>query len=222
MMPHHVRTQAVVFDWDNTLVDTWPVLTEAVNATLSHMGHRPWTREEVRIRTARSMKDYFPELFGDRWEEAGRFFHRTFLDHHLRLLKPLPNVVTMLKRLKEEGVYLAVVSNKIPEILKIEAEALGWHDLFGRVVGSGVAEHDKPAPEPLYHALHGSGIEAGPSVWFVGDAVVDILCGKNAGCRTALVALEKPQGTTLASNPDFVFSHYADLIEHLFATKRFL
>ena len=220
-MPHYVRPEAVVFDWDNTLVDTWPVLTEAINATLRHMGHSQWTAEEVRVKTARSMKDYFPELFGERWEEAGRFFHETFLEHHLRLLKPLPGVVEMLRRLKAENIYLAVVSNKIPKILKIESETLGWCDLFGRLVGSGVAGRDKPAPDPLYHALQESGIEAGPAVWFIGDAAVDIQCGKNAGCRTALVALDGPQDMALACNPDFLFNSYDELIDHLLETKRF-
>ena len=30
--------QAALFDWDNTLVDTWPVIHEAMNTTLSAMG----------------------------------------------------------------------------------------------------------------------------------------------------------------------------------------
>src|SRR4029079_2421978 len=35
--------RAVLFDWDNTLVDNWATITEAFNATLTAMGHRPWT-----------------------------------------------------------------------------------------------------------------------------------------------------------------------------------
>lgn len=216
-----MSVRAVVFDWDNTLIDTWPVLSEAINATLRHMGHTPWTLEEVRIKTARSMKDYFPELFGERWEEAGRYFHTVFRELHLKMLTPLPGAQDMLEALKKNGIYLAVVSNKIPKILQAEADALGWSSYFGRVVGSGEALRDKPAPDPLYLALQDSGISSGPDVWFVGDATVDIQCGQNAGCKTALVALNGSEKNALALNPDFSFSHYNALLAHLLETKGF-
>ena len=41
------RPAAIVFDWDNTLVDTWPVIHESLMVTLSAMGHEPWTFEEL-------------------------------------------------------------------------------------------------------------------------------------------------------------------------------
>ncbi len=214
-------TRAVVFDWDNTLIDTWPVLIEAINATLVFMGHAPWTPEEVKRKTARSMKDYFPELFGERWEEAGRYFHAVFRECHLKMLTPLPGVETMLQTFQRHDIYLAVVSNKIPSILKTEADTLGWTSYFGRIVGSGEAARDKPAPDPLYMALDDSGIEAGPSVWFVGDAAVDVQCGKNGGCRTALVALNGAEERALSLEPDFSFSDYNALIFRLLETKGF-
>tara|TARA_R100001086_G_scaffold137349_1_gene71705 strand:- start:1375 stop:1527 length:153 start_codon:yes stop_codon:yes gene_type:complete len=37
--------RAVVFDWDNTLVDTWPIIHDALNHTFRAWGLREWTLE---------------------------------------------------------------------------------------------------------------------------------------------------------------------------------
>ena len=42
--------RAVFFDWDNTLVDTWPILFRATNVTLKHFGLSEVSMEEVKIR----------------------------------------------------------------------------------------------------------------------------------------------------------------------------
>ena len=42
--------RAVLFDWDNTLVDTWATIAECYRATFAAFGLSPWTEEEVRRR----------------------------------------------------------------------------------------------------------------------------------------------------------------------------
>ncbi|HLJ20402.1 MAG TPA: HAD hydrolase-like protein, partial [Stellaceae bacterium] len=61
------RPRAILFDWDNTLVDSWPVIHEALVVTFEGMGHVPWTLEETKQRVRHSLRDAFPRLFGDRW-----------------------------------------------------------------------------------------------------------------------------------------------------------
>ena len=70
--------KAIIFDWDNTLVNTWPLIDYAMNKMLKKMGHKKWNEEELRSRTHLSMRDYFPELFGDRWREAGKIYVDTY------------------------------------------------------------------------------------------------------------------------------------------------
>ena len=64
------QPQAILLDWDNTLVDTWPCIGKAANITLEAMGHDPWTEAEIRERIAGSLRDTFPRIYGERWEEA--------------------------------------------------------------------------------------------------------------------------------------------------------
>jgi len=185
--PETERPLALLFDWDNTLVDNWGSIVDAMNVTLVTMGHRPWSAVEARQRIRRSMRETFPLLFGDRWTEAQRVFYERFEAAHLNALKPLPGADAMLERFTAEGLYLGVVSNKRGDLLRREAAHLGWDRHFGRLVGAGDAPQDKPAVAPVDMALEGSGIERGPLVWFVGDSPLDIDCARNAGCVAVLL-----------------------------------
>jgi len=193
MTPALARPRAVLFDWDNTLVDTWPVIQDAMNATLRHMGQPTWSLDETRTRVRRSLREAFPEMFGERWEEARDVFYTRFREIHLVRLTVRPGAAELLGSLGEKGVYLGVVSNKMGDHLRREAAHLGWSRHFGRLVGATDASRDKPAAAPVRMALEGSGIAPGESVWFVGDTEIDMECAYNAGCIPVLVRETSPQ-----------------------------
>ena len=111
------RPKAIIFDWDNTLVDSWLIIQDALNATFREFDVEEWTLEETKARVAKSLRDSFPELFGDRWEEAKDVFYGHFKAIHLDRLTPLPGAADMLAELVEEGIYLGVVSNKTGTLL---------------------------------------------------------------------------------------------------------
>ncbi|HWK47335.1 MAG TPA: HAD family hydrolase [Stellaceae bacterium] len=178
---------ALLFDWDNTLVDSWGTIHDAVNTTLSAMGLPAWTMTETRERVRQSLRDSFPRMFGDRWPEARRIYLEAFEAIHLQRLTPLPGATELVADLAEAGFYLGLVSNKTGRLLRREVEVLGWSALFGRVIGAGDAPADKPDPAPVDLALGDSGITRGAQVWFVGDTGIDMACARNAGCVGVLI-----------------------------------
>ena len=186
------RPVALLLDWDNTLIDSWHAIHDAQNHTLAAFGLEPWSLEEIRRRVRGSMRDTYPQLFGDRWLEAGEVFYRRFAERHLETLVPLPGAPEMLRDLHAAGLYIAVVSNKKGDYLRAEAAKLGWQRWIGRFVGAFDASRDKPSVEPVHLALEGSGIMPGTQVWFAGDADIDIECAANAGCVPVLVREEPP------------------------------
>ena len=206
------RPRAILFDWDNTLVDTWPCIGRATNITLAAMGHAPWTEAEIRERVAGSLRDTFPKIYGDRWEEARAHYYRAFEAFHLETLIPLAGAEDLLRAVADAGVVMGVVSNKTGRYLRQESSHLGWDGYFAKLVGAQDAPRDKPAPDPIHLALAGTGISAGPEVWFVGDADVDVVCGAAAGCTTILA-----HGTPLADHavPRARAADCADLIRLL-------
>jgi phosphoglycolate phosphatase len=199
--------RAVLFDWDNTLIDSWLTIQEAMNATLRAMGHPEWSLEETRARVRRSAREAFPVLFGNRWEEARTIFYARFRAIHLELLRTCEGAGELLRYLDERGVYLGVVSNKAGEHLRREAAHLGWHRYFRSLVGATDAARDKPAVEPVDMALAGSGIPRGDTVWFVGDTSIDLECAHNAGVVPILVREAAPRPGEFGTNSPTAHFH---------------
>jgi len=190
--PTPLAPRAVIFDWDNTLVDTWPAIHHALAVTFEAMGMTPWTFEETKARVRASARDAFPALFGARTEEATRLFYGTFEADHLETLREMPGAAPMLEALHAEGLPLAVVSNKRGNILRREAAHLGWNGYFHRLIGATDAARDKPAREPVVMALEGTQVTPGEEVWFVGDTDIDVQCALNARCRPVLLRAAPP------------------------------
>ncbi len=198
------RPSAIIFDWDNTLIDSWVSIQDAQNHVFRHFGMTQWSLEETKRRVRGSMRDSYPALFGDRWREAGEVFYARFAARHKETLTPLPGAAKLLSELNRAGFYLAVVSNKKGDYLRSEAEHLGWERFFGRIVGAFDAGQDKPAVAPVDLALAGSGIDRGRRVWFAGDADIDLECATLAGCVPVLVREEEPRPAEFSTHPPAV------------------
>jgi phosphoglycolate phosphatase len=179
--------RAVLFDWDNTLVENWLSIQAALNAALGDAGKAPFDLEQTRFSARHSGREVFPRLFGSDWERARDIFYAHFAAHHLAGLRIMPGAEELLAALGEAGVPLAVVSNKKGDLLRREVAHLGWAGRFFGVVGAQDASADKPDPAPVHLVLKDAGIEAGPAVWVVGDTDIDMRAGLAAGCSAILV-----------------------------------
>jgi phosphoglycolate phosphatase len=183
------RPRAILFDWDNTLADTWHIIYESLHETFTAMGHEPWPFEDVkqgREGIHHSLRDSFPRIFGADWEKAKKIYFESFLKCHLDKIKDLPDAKNVLQHLSGTDIYIAVVSNKTGEYLRQEVSHMGWGPYFRKVIGASDAKADKPDPAPVYMALEGSGIAPSEHVWFVGDSFTDVQCAINAGCTPIL------------------------------------
>lgn len=178
------KPKAVIFDWDNTLVDTWPLIHEAIDKTMVAMGREPWGLEKVRDSIHKSMRDSFSELFGADWVRAGEIYKNTYRSIHLDQIQLLPNALNLINTLQEKGVLQFIVSNKIGTTLRKEAKRIGVEKKFFSLIGAGDADRDKPSAAPVDLALMASGIDPKKDeIWFVGDTIADIDCAYNSGCR---------------------------------------
>jgi phosphoglycolate phosphatase len=178
---------AVLFDWDNTLVDTWKTIFYAMNKTLVAFGLDAWKEDFALSNIQHSGREAFPKLFRDKAKEAQKFFYKMIKEEHLQGLNPMPGAEALLQVLREKGIPLGIVSNKNGDLLRKEASHLGWKSYFDVLVGAGDAFRDKPAAEPILLALQTLKIPASAEVWMVGDAPVDWDCAKAAGCQAIAI-----------------------------------
>ena len=202
----NARPTALLFDWDNTLVDSWSVLHATMNETLLAMGRPIWTRVEAETRIRASMRDSFPVLFGDRWPEAEKVFYATYERLHIADLRACVGADNLLAWAAGQEFYMGVVSNKRGSYLRAEAEALNWTRFFAKLAGAGDAARDKPAREHVEAALDLNRLQPGPHIWFVGDTDIDMLCARNTGCIAVLIRPQPPvAGEFLDCQPDHYF-----------------
>ncbi|MFN7113281.1 MAG: HAD family hydrolase [Alphaproteobacteria bacterium] len=212
------KPRAVLFDWDDTVVNNWHIGVDSLNATLVHMGMTPWDEAEIRRRSGLSARDAFIALFGeDRWQEADRVYYDTFYklyqERGLQLVEGIADVFAALSR---AGVYMGVVSNKRGDLLREDVARTGFTGYFGGIVGAGDAAADKPDPAPVMLALDGSGIAPAADVWFVGDSHTDMICAHRTGCSGMLIETKPPPDDLLLKNmPARRFADHVKFMEFI-------
>jgi phosphoglycolate phosphatase len=202
------KPRAVIFDWDNTLVDTWPIIHEALAATFAEMQVPLWTLAQTQARVRKSMRDSFPEIFGEDWQKAGEIYQRHYRANHLKKLTALPLAAEVLEAVHKRGIYNVIVSNKKGPGLRLEVDHMGWRPLLNKIVSADDAARDKPHPDPVHLVFEESGIVPAADVWFIGDSEIDLECAKNTGCTAILY------GTLAKNHPDYTASHYQGFPYH--------
>lgn len=193
--------KAILFDWDNTLVDTWPTIHTAFNVLMRTMGHEEWTLERTKSQVKKSMRDAFPAMFGDQWEDASRIYQEAYRAIHLEQLASLPDAEAVLQWVKGSPLYVAAVSNKRGDNLRKEIDHIGWTHYFDAIVGAGDADADKPDPAPVHLALRDVDIEPAANVWFIGDTSIDLETAQNTGCTPVLYGDVEPEGVRYGGFP---------------------
>lgn len=216
-MTELTKPRAIIFDWDDTIVDNWETAFKALNTALVHMGTEAWSEDEARRRSGPSARDLFTSLFGaDRWQEADKVYYDTFCAIVFENVRQHDNAGNFLQMLHDNGVEMGVVSNKRNPLLRQEITHLGFDKYFKEILGAGEASADKPNPAPLLLALERMGIEPGPDVWYLGDSHTDMMCALAAGCTPILIETKTPPEDLLIKNPPARrFRRHSDLMEYV-------
>lgn len=189
--------QAVIFDWDNTLIENWQALTAAMNAALKAFGLPLWDEARMIANSKFSMRNSFPTIFGAEWEKARDVFYVHFRANHLDHVKALAGAASLLDLLYQHGVRLAICSNKNGELLRREVRHMNWGHHFSSIVGAQDVEKDKPDAAPVRFILQSHNLIAGGHIWFVGDTATDMICAARSGCFSIGI------GKDAQENPDY-------------------
>ncbi len=193
------QPKAVIFDWDNTLVDTWPLIHRAINNTMRFANREEWSLQKVKDNIHKSMRESFPELFGDNWQAAGEVYKSSYRAIHMEELTLLPSALALLNKLQEKNILQIIVSNKIGATLRKEAKNLKIADKFFSIIGSTDSSHDKPSRAPLDLALNGSKLNPEKDhIWFIGDTIADVDCAYNANCQPIIFGYDNALSKTIA------------------------
>ena len=208
------RFQAVLFDFDGTLADSYAAITASVNYVLDHFT-RPQLREsQVRSLVGHGLEQLMETILPDIDPKLSARFYR---DHHPTVMGPLtkllPGVAEGLIRLNDQGIRMGICSNKPTFFTRKLVDQLGITPYFGVIYGPDSAGSPKPDPAMLTKAIHHLNAHSSDSL-YVGDMVVDIETGRAAGVETWVMPTGSNDLTTLkASGADRVFGDMNEVIE---------
>lgn len=204
----------VLFDLDGTLINTNDLILASFQHTLREKLGLEVPPEEIYQYFGEPLVYTMARYAPDRAEELADFYRVFNHANHDQLLRNFEGVSEALSTLHTAGVQLAIVTSKHVALARRGLRVANLDKYFPVVVGMDETEKHKPEPEPALLALQRLGVEPGPHVLMVGDSRFDILCGRNAGCKTAAVGWTVQDRAQLAeSRPDFWLEQPGDLVD---------
>ena len=185
-----MRYQAVLFDMDGTVLDTLTDLHRAVNRSLAQFELPPVERETVRAGLGNGANRLLHACLPDQSEETVQqvlAWYLPWYEAHCRIeTRPYPGILPLMRRLKDAGVRLAIISNKGDTAVRELAEAF-FPGLLETAVGESATVRRKPNPDAVLAAADQMGLSVADCV-YVGDSEVDLATAKAAGMDCVSVA----------------------------------
>lgn len=172
-----------IFDLDGTILDTLGDLRDSVNFALSKNNLPERTTEEIRQFVGNGIRLLIeravPENTSDDvTDKCFDDFKVHYKDNSANLTKPYDGVIEMLNELKNNGIKLAVVSNKADFAVQGLMKQY-FPDLFDFSVGERDGINRKPSPDSVFAAMKHLGADEADTV-YIGDSEVDIETADNA------------------------------------------
>lgn len=190
----------IIWDLDGTLMDTIEDLKNAVNYALRTNGMAERTLDEVRLFVGNGVRRLMELAVPESMEKGKRnpdLFEKVFTDFKSYYVEHCQDntglyggIAETLKALKEKGIRMAVVSNKlqqgVTELVNSEVHTVGQNDALRLCdymdvsIGERPEVTRKPAPDMVLKALEELGAEKRDAV-YIGDSEVDVLTARNSG-----------------------------------------
>ena len=186
------KPEAIIFDWDNTLCNTAPIIDKSLMEICIKTGKGESFMIEMRKFNGVSMKNFFPILFGDKWQEVGKSYLQLYSENSKLMLSLLPDRLELIKFFYKKNIPLFILSNKTSSNLRQEISQLNLNKYFHTITGSGDSEFDKPHFKAVNFCLKNTNINPKHNhVWLIGDTEIDLKCALDSQCLPILIN-EKP------------------------------
>jgi pyrophosphatase PpaX len=182
---HNGHGRGLIFDFDGTLVDSYPLIEEAFAHVMREHRLDEAARELFRQSRGLPLPEQMKLVAPDIWQDLVATYRSVDASlGHARVFRGIP---TLVRKLHQAGVPMGVVSCKRRALVEAELEAARLRAFFDVVIGFEDVTPPKPAPDPLLAAIARLGVARSGAV-YVGDSLVDLKTGRAARVRTVLAA----------------------------------
>ena len=209
-----------IFDLDGTLVDTAPDFKNSINYMLNEINESEVSLEEIRNWVGYGARELIRRTVVDKNiphdEQKIEEMLKIFLLHYTHNIDDdsvlFNNVRNVLEFLKDNGIKLAVCTNKMERLSNILLEKLNVLHMFDYLVGGDSLSKSKPDPFPLLNICEKLNTQISDSV-MIGDSVTDLNAGKGAGMPVVLVSYGYTDNKDIYNDADLVINDFSQLKE---------
>ena len=215
-----MKKRIVIFDLDGTLLNTIEDLTDSTNFVLSVFNFPQKTKNQICQYIGDGLSKLIERAIPDgknnpKFEKCLDLFKKHYKDNMFNKTKPYPNIIRMLKKIKNLGIKTAVVSNKFDDAVKILCKKY-FEGLIDYCAGENEQNgiRKKPAPDAVLRILNKFGISENEAI-YIGDSDVDIATAKNSNieCISVLWGVKDKKfllengAKTIISKPDEIYNY---------------
>ena len=209
-----------IFDLDGTLVDTAPDFKNSINYMLNELNESEVSLEEIRNWVGYGARELIRRTVVDKNiphdEQRIEEMLKIFLLHYTHNIDDdsvlFNNVRNVLEFLKDNGIKLAVCTNKMERLSNILLEKLNVLHMFDYLVGGDSLRKSKPDPFPLLNICEKLNTEISDSI-MIGDSLTDLKAGKGAGMPVVLVSYGYTDNKDIYNEADLVINDFSQLKE---------
>ena len=150
-------------------------------------------------------------------ERVGDGVYRDFLhelESNLSSISEIDGATELFRHLKSKDIYVGVGSGFPMQVVQAIVSQLGWLDkgLLDYVGSAEKVGVGRPNPKMIHDAMEQLNITDGQKVLKIGDTVVDVQEGKNAGAWTvAVLTGSQTEAQLMAAAPDYILSSIREL-----------
>ena len=207
------KLTTILYDLDGTLINTNKVIIESFRATFhKHFPNISLSRDQILSFIGPTLQDTFEVYTNDPFliQEMINTYRTFYIDYEMGNFEIYPDVIETIKKLKQQGYQLGIVTSKFKEAAWPSFTYYSLQDYFEVFVALDDVEQPKPNRNPIDIALRR--FPSNGKTIMIGDNQGDILAGKNAGIYSAGVAWsEKGSAHLMEVHPDFMLGTMNDI-----------
>lgn len=190
-----MKKKLVVFDLDGTLLNTLSDIRRAINYVLSSYDIPQISEEETREYVGHGLRSALIKAVNksgamvedNDFSLMNELLVSSYMKHPCVYTKPYPGIEELLAWLKENGLNVAIASNKKESVVK-EIVSLSFPSVkFAFVLGENGRYPLKPDPEGILSEINKLGLSESDII-YIGDSEVDAETAENLKCDSIIVS----------------------------------
>jgi phosphoglycolate phosphatase len=216
-----MKYRGIIFDLDGTLADTLTDIADSMNRVLQERGYPLHPVEDYKYLIGRGLENLVTTSLPREYRLPSIItaclasLIEDYRENCLVRTHLYPGIESLLSRLQEMGIKLAVFSNKADDLTQIIVKSLMPGIRFVKIVG---ARPDYPKkPDPSGARLISDFLEINPEqMIYLGDSDVDMLTARGAGMLAVGVLWGfRTKEELLTNGADCLLSDPSELMELL-------